>query len=135
MLVKIHQDELSRTVLHIGEANAMRYFSRCRPSIELCLDDLHIQCTLPPEFWHGRPEIHDPRLSEWLEFKVARSRQGREPVLLTLVPSGGITYVLRPHPESRYDAFGAEVTLPRKVSRKPDRPAASAPPLATRSVA
>jgi hypothetical protein len=135
MQVKIHRDELSRMVLLIGEGNSMRYFSMLKPSIELCLDDLHIQCTLSAEFWHGRPEIHDPRLSEWLEFKVARSRQGREPVLLTLVPSGGNSYVLRPHSESRYDAFGSEVTLPRKAATETRRPPASAAPLPTRSVA
>ena len=113
----------------------MRYFSRLKPAIELCLGDLHIQCTLPPDFWHGRPEIHDPRLREWLEFKVARNGQGREPILFTLVPSGGNTYVLRPHPESRYDAFGADVTLPRKPKAEPDLPPAYARPLATSSVA
>ena len=119
MLVKIHRDEFSRAGLDIGEANAMSYFSRSRPSIELSLDDLHIQCTLSPDFWQGRPEIHDPRLSEWLEFKMARQSQGPEPILLTLVPTGADTFVLRPHPESRYDAFGADVSEPRTQQRKP----------------
>ena len=135
MLVKTYKDGLSRTGLHIGQANAMRYFSRRKPSIELRLDDLHIQCTLSPDFWQGRPEIHDPRLSEWLEFKVARRSAAREPILLTLVPSGDGTFVLRPHQESRYDAFGGDVTLPRKAKAEPDLPPAYAQPLAARSVA
>jgi hypothetical protein len=135
MLVKTYKDGLSRTGLHIGEANAQRYFSRRRPFIELRLDDLHIQCTLSPEFWQGRPEIHDPRLSEWLQFKMARQRQGREPIQLTLVPSGSDTFVLRPRPESRYDAFGADVNLPHKAKAESDLRPAFAQPLATRSVA
>lgn len=136
MLVKTYKDGLSRTGLHIGEANAQRYFSRLRPSIELRLDDLHIQCTLTPDFWQGRPEIHDPRLSEWLEFKLARRGQGREPILLNLLSSGAGKFELRPHPESRYDAFGADVTLPRKPKAELDLPPAYAGrPLAAHSVA
>jgi|SRR3954468_18545396 len=135
MLVKVHQDKFSRIVLHIGDANAMRYFSMLKPTIELRLDDLRIECTLPPEFWHGRPEIHDPRLREWLEFKVTRHSQGREPILLTLVPSGGNSYSLRPHSGSLYDDFGADVTLPRKPKAEPDRLSAYSRLLATRSVA
>jgi hypothetical protein len=134
MLVKTYTDGLSRTGLHIGEANALRYFRRRTTSIEICLDDLHIQCTLTPDFWQGRPKIHDPRLSEWLEFKAARLRRGREPILLTLVPSGSDTFVLRPHPDYRYDAFGADVALPRKVKSEPGLPPRYAT-LETRSVA
>ena len=135
MLVKTYKDGLSRIGLHIGEANALRYFSMLRPSIELRLDDLHIQCTLTPDFWQGRPEIHDPRLSEWLEFKIARRRQGREPILLSLVPAGANTFELRPHSESRYDAFGADVTLRHKPRAERDLPPAYAQPLAARSIA
>jgi hypothetical protein len=118
MLVKTYRDGLARTGLHIGDANARRYFSKRTPSIELRLDDLHIQCMLPPDFWQGRPEIHDPRLSVWLEFKVARRAAGRDPIHLTMirsqVPSGIDTFILRPALESRIDAFGAEVSYPRK---------------------
>jgi hypothetical protein len=118
MLVKTHRDALARTGLHIGQENARRYFSQAAPSIELRLDDLHIQCTLAPEFWHGRPEIQDPRLSEWLEFKVARRTSGRDATQLTLLPAGPDSFVLRPYPESRYDAFGADVSKPRKSHHK-----------------
>lgn len=118
MLVKTYRDGQARTGLHIGDANARRYFSRLTPSIELRLDDLRIQCTLAPDFWQGRPEIHDPRLSLWLEFKVARRAAGRDPIQLTMIRSGvrsGIdTFIVRPAAGSRNDAFGAEVTYPRK---------------------
>lgn len=132
MLVKTYRDGM--TGLHIGEANAHRYFSRRAPSIELKLDDLHIQCTLPPDFWQGRPEIHDPRLSEWLEFKVAR-RPGREPILLSMEPSGAGTFVVRPHTAAPPDGFGSEIAQPRKVRSEAIPPHAAAPPLAVRSVA
>ena len=135
MLVKTYKDGLSRTGLHIGQDNAQRFFSKLKPSIELRLDDLHIQCTLSPDFWQGRPEIHDPRLSEWLEFKVARRTAAREPILLTLVPSGADTFVLRPNQDSRYDAFGSDVALPRKRKVESDLSPAYARQLATSSVA
>jgi len=135
MLVKTYKEGLSRTGLHVGHANAMRYFSRLKPCIELRLDDLHIQCTLGPDFWHGRPEIHDPRLSEWLEFKVARRRAAGEPIVLSLVPTGAGTFVLRPYGEFRYDAFGADVTFPRNPKAESDLPPAYARRLPTRSVA
>ena len=86
MLVKTHRDGRDHLGLDIGTANARRYFRKRTPTIDLRLDDLEIQCPLPPDFWEGRPEIHDPRLSEWLEFKVGGGRSGRDPMLLTMVP-------------------------------------------------
>ena len=137
MLVKTYRDGLARTGLHIGEANARRYFSRRAPSIELQLDDLHIQCALDPDFWHGRPEIHDPRLSVWLEFKVARRAKGRDPILLTLVPAGSNTFVVRPETDARLEAFGADIAHPRKAHAHAEDalPPSSEPALAERSVA
>ena len=115
MLVKTYRDGHDRTGLHIGEANARRYFSRRKPSIELRLDDLRIRCTLPADFWHGHPEIHDPRLSGWLEFKVGRRASGREPILLSMIPSGADTFVVRPHTAREAESFGADVSHPRSV--------------------
>ena len=114
MLVKTQRDGLARTGLHVGEANARRYFSKGAPSIELRLDDLHIQCTLSPDFWQGRPEIHDPRLSIWLEFKAARRTAARDSIQLAMVPSGSDTFILRPAHEARNEAFGSEVGDPGK---------------------
>jgi hypothetical protein len=113
MLVKTYKDG-QHTGLQIGEANARRYFNRRARSIELRLDDLRIQCTLADDFWQDCPRIHDPRLSEWLEFKAGR-RSGREAMQFSLVPSGPQVFVLRPPTEGCYDAFGAEVLRARAV--------------------
>ena len=131
MQVRTCRDGRDRTGLHIGEANAYRYFRKRQSSIELRLDDLHIQCTLPPDFWQGHPEIHDPRLSEWLEFKAAR-RPGREPVVLSMVPSGAGTFVVRPQSNKQAEPFGADVKAPRK---SPSYISASLALLNSRSIA
>lgn len=115
MLVKTHTDERDHLGLHIGAANARRYFRKRTPTIDLRLDDLEIQCTLAPDFWVGRPEIYDPRLSEWLEFKVGRRRPGQGPMLLSMLPTGSGTFVVVPRTEQRVDAFGAEISTPREV--------------------
>jgi hypothetical protein len=136
MVVKTYRDGLGRTALHIGDANARRYFSRRAPSIELRLDDLHIQCTLPPDFWQGRALIHDPRLSEWLEFKVARrAAAGSASIPLTLVPFGIDAFVVGTAANAQPEAFGAEVSLPRMVHSEPRRSLAEASPLEELSVA
>lgn len=121
MVVRTHKDGRQGTGLHIGEANVRRYFSSHTPSIELRLDDLRIQCTLSPDFWQDHPEIHDPRLSVWLEFKSARRPAG-EPVLFSLDPSGPDAFVVRIPLNARYEAFGADVTEARKVRPEPVLP-------------
>jgi hypothetical protein len=90
---------------------------------------------LSPDFWEGRPEIYDPRLSEWLEFKVGRRRPGGEPMLLTMVPSGSGTFVVIPKPENRKDSFGAEILGPRRVKSQSYFPLGSLPVLPSRSAA
>ena len=115
MLVKTQKDGRDHIGLHIGTANARRYFRKRAPTIDLRLDDLEIQCTLSPDFWAGRPEIYDPRLSEWLEFKVGRGRPGRDPMPLTMVPSGANTFVVTPKTTNRSDAFGAKISTPRRA--------------------
>lgn len=108
MLVTTYRDGKARTGLLVGEANARRYFRKRNSSIELRLDDLHIECTLQPDFWQGHPEINDPRLSLWLEFKAGRS--GRHPMQLSMVPSGANTFVVRPE-SKRDESFGLEIAL------------------------
>jgi hypothetical protein len=115
MIVKTSQDGRDHIGLHVGTANARRYFRKGTPTIDLRLGDLEIQCTLSPDFWAGRPEIYDPRLSEWLEFKVGRGRSGKDPMLLTMAPSGSGKFVVTPKPGKRVDAFGAEVSTPKRV--------------------
>jgi hypothetical protein len=108
MVVKTQRDRRDQTGLHIGVANVRRHFRKGAQVIDLMLDHLQIQCTLSPEFWQGRPEIHDPRLSEWLEFKVGRGQAGRAPTQLTMVRSGIDTFVVKPMPETKQTATGKE---------------------------
>lgn len=79
--------------LHVGATNARRYFPRNMNAVELELDGLHIECRLPESFWNGQPEIHDPRLCEWLKFKVLKERS-RGPIELHMVQSGANTFTL-----------------------------------------
>jgi hypothetical protein len=135
MLVKTQRDGRDHIGLHIGTANARRYFRKRTPTIDLRLDDLEIQCTLSPDFWAGRPEIYDPRLSEWLEFKVGDRRPGRGPMLLTMVPSGSDTFVVILRTEKTNYGFGAEISMPRKVKSETYFPLGRLPALESRSVA
>ncbi len=135
MLVKTHRNGRDHLGLNIGTANARRYFRKRTPTIDLRLDDLEIQCPLPPDFWDGRPEIHDPRLSEWLEFKVGGGRSGRDPMLLTMVPSGSDRFVVIPRTAKKTDPFGAEISTPREAKSEGYFPVARVPVLESRSVA
>lgn len=93
--------------LHVGAGNARRYFPRSVGSVELQLDELSIQCRLPESFWNGHPEIHDPRLCEWLKFKIMGERRNRTPVELHMVQSGTNTFTLQSVgvPHKRSDRF------------------------------
>lgn len=113
MLVKTSRDGRDHIGLHVGASNARRYFRKRAQTINLRLGDLEIQCRLSPDFWQGRPEIYDPRLSEWLEFKVGRGRPGQDPMLLTMAPSGSGTFVVTPRSRKSIDAFDAE-TFPHR---------------------
>jgi hypothetical protein len=79
--------------------------------------------------------IHDPRLSEWLEFKIGRERSGREPMLLTMVPSGLDTFLVKPGAAKKADPFGSEVTPQREAKSERYFPVGRVPALASRSVA
>jgi hypothetical protein len=88
MVVKTQLRGGEVTGLHVGARNVRRYFPKRIRTIELQLDHLQIQCGLPPDFWNGQPEIHDPRLCEWLDFKVARPMGERKQVNLSMTPAG-----------------------------------------------
>jgi hypothetical protein len=79
----------------VGAANARRYFPRTMSAVELGLGDLRIQCPLPASFWNGHPEIFDPRLCEWLKFKVLRERSSANPIALHMVQSGANSFTLQ----------------------------------------
>jgi hypothetical protein len=97
MMVKTQFRGSEVTGLHVGARNVRRYFPKSIHVIELQLDHLQIQCGLSPEFWQGHPEIHDPRLCEWLGYKVFFSKgTERKQVRLAMTPAGNNTFRLRP---------------------------------------
>jgi hypothetical protein len=96
MVVKTQSKGRGVTGLHVGAANVRRHFPRNTTVVELQLDHLQIQCALPPGFWHDQPEIHDPRLCAWLEWKNLRGRPDRTPILLSMVPAGKNSFRLQP---------------------------------------
>ena len=95
MVVKTQLKGGEVTGLHIGARNVRRYFPKGIRVIELQLDHLQIQCGLTPEFWNGPPEIHDPRLCEWLDFKVIHRTGERKQVKLAMTPAGECMFRLR----------------------------------------
>lgn len=82
--------------LYIGERNVRRNFPRHTTGVEFELGHLHIRCQLAPGFWKGQPEIHDPRLCEWLEFKLYRERSLRTSLPLVLVQAGRSRFRILP---------------------------------------
>jgi hypothetical protein len=88
MVVKTQYDGFRVSGLYVGAHNVRRYFSKLIPVVELQLDHLQIQCGLTPRFWDGQPEIHDPRLCDWLESKNFHDKPCRTPIPLALIPSG-----------------------------------------------
>lgn len=96
MVVKTQCKGHEVTGLRVGAYNARRYFPKNISAIELQLDHLRIECGLPPEFWHGRPEICDPRLCAWLEQKQFHGKQRHAPIPLDMIPSGENSFRLGP---------------------------------------
>ena len=93
------------TGLQIGAKNVRRYFPKHVDAIDLQLDHLQIQCGLTPEFWEGQAEIRDPRLCEWLDFKVFHKKPGQTPIPVAMIPTGKNSFRLRPasvHGHSRF---------------------------------
>jgi hypothetical protein len=96
MVVKTQCKGREVTGLHVGASNARRYFPKGVSAIELQLDHLRIECGLPPDFWRGQPEIHDPRLCAWLESKQFNGKSCRTPIPLNLIPSGENSFKIGP---------------------------------------
>lgn len=109
MVVKAQLRGSEITGLRIGARNVRRYFPRGVLVIELQLDHLQIQCGLKPEFWRGEPEIRDPRLCEWLDFKVIHGMGERREVRLAMTPAGTNTFRLRPSTLKRDEMTGMEL--------------------------
>lgn len=81
--------------LHIGALNVQQYFPRHVDQVELELDHLCIVCPLEPSFWLDRPEIHDLRLSSWLESKRSSGKLAANAAQVALIPSGNHTFRLQ----------------------------------------
>jgi hypothetical protein len=96
MVVRTQSDGRVVTGLYIGRRNARRKFPKRYLSIELHLGHVRICCELAPEFWHGRPEIRDPRLCDWLESKLFHGRSCRTPIPLLMTLGEGNVYRLQP---------------------------------------
>jgi hypothetical protein len=96
MLVTTLRNGSGFTGLRVGIHNVRRYFPKHIPEIELQLDHLRIECGLAPEFWHGRPEIHDPRLCLWLQSKNPTARSCRAAMPIAMIPSGKNSFRLEP---------------------------------------
>jgi hypothetical protein len=91
------------TGLHVGDGNVQRLFPPDVPQVELELDHLRIVCTLQPEFWEGEPEIHDERLTSWLEAKRMSGKLASSPAPVAMIPFGDHAFRLLPlkHSEVR----------------------------------
>lgn len=98
MMVRVIQDGHELTGLRVGARNARRYFPRHIPAVELQLGHLRIECGLSPDFWRGRPEIHDSRLGLWLRFKNPGAKSCRLPIRFTMIPSGDHSFAVEPAP-------------------------------------
>ncbi len=96
MVVKTQLKGHAYTGVEVGAGNVRRYFSRDTAVVELHLDHLLIQCDLAPDFWEGQAEIHDSRLSLWLESKNFHGHPGDAPIPLALIPSGKNCFRLQP---------------------------------------
>jgi hypothetical protein len=109
MVVKSQRTGHRITGLYVGVNNVRRYFPKNVESIDLELDHLRIQCGLQPHFWKGQPEIHDPRLCDWLELKQL---QGKGCSAMALIPSGEHSFTLGPAPLNGPSVNGPSVSGP-----------------------
>jgi hypothetical protein len=83
-----HSGHTGAIGLHIGEVNVREYFSEGETLVELELDHLVIVCPLEPSFWQGQPEIHDYRLSSWLESKRNSGKMAAQAAPVAMIPCG-----------------------------------------------
>jgi hypothetical protein len=97
--------------LHVGAENVQQYFPPHVQQVELELDHLQIACSLDPSFWDGRPEIHDTRLSSWLESKRNSGKLGEQDAALTLVPCGNSSFKIQIGSESPASKDNADYAL------------------------
>jgi hypothetical protein len=95
MLVETFSRTPGKTGLHVGVENVQRFFPESISEIDIHLGHLQIRCNLNPEFWRGKPEIFDERLSVWLESKYLHGKRDKTPIRLAMVPIGIGTSIFR----------------------------------------
>jgi hypothetical protein len=101
MLVETFSRTPGKTGLHVGVENVQRFFPESIFEIDINLGHLQIRCSLNPEFWRGKPEIFDERLSAWLESKYLHGKRDKTPIRLAMVPIGTGTNIFRLRPISQ----------------------------------
>jgi hypothetical protein len=111
-----HSGNFGAVGLHIGVANANQYFPRHLESIELELDHLRIVCPLEASFWQDRPEIHDHRLSSWLEAKRNSGKLGSQSAPVAMIPCGGFSFRLQMMKAEEADSMFASPAVPNYFS-------------------
>ena len=98
MVVRTQQNGREVVGLKVGAANVRRHFPKTVSAIKLRLGDLEIECKLSPEFWNGKPEIDDPRLCEWLQYRRSQESTGVQASTLAMRHEGGDAYTLQEIP-------------------------------------
>lgn len=124
MLVTALSKRRGVTGLLVGAENVRQFFPVSNTVIELELGHIKIQCSLHEEFWAGKPEILDPRLSAWLETKHMHANARRSPVALALMPSGKSSYKLEPlrrESAARKSEQGAVLHMPQEPQLLPQK--------------
>ena len=117
MLVETLSRTPGKTGLHVGVENVQSFFPKSLSEIDVHLGHLQIRCALNPEFWRGRPEIFDERLSSWLESKRLHGKPNGTPIRLAMVPIGTGTNIFRLRPVSQ-DEQEFELTERRSKKRE-----------------
>lgn len=108
-----HSGRMAVIGLHIGSGNVEQYFPRGVAHVELELDHLCILCPLEPSFWQDRPEIHDLRLSSWLESKRNSGKLAANPAPVAMIPCGDRAY--RIQLMTRDESDHSLLTVPTKA--------------------
>ena len=114
-----------RMGLHVGASNVLEYFPRRVDSVELELDHLCIVCMLEPSFWEDRPEIHDLRLSTWLEAKRLGGKIPAAPAPMALIPTGHHAFRLQLIPKDAVEDALYHSTSTVAVAEKASMPGAT----------
>ena len=126
MLVRTQCQGCRVSGLYIGATNVRRNFPRDTAAVEFELGHLRIGCQLKPGFWQGQPQICDPRLCEWLEFKLYRERSRHTPLPLTMVKSSRGPFKLLPFPLPSISSNGPNLRKMKKTAVRHHDPRAIA---------